>query len=106
MSVMPLRRHWPMQMVCLQQSADALRQPMTWLPHMRRKRTMHRKPLIVSSLIFALATSACTSVGKRPSPPQSCPRPPLPAASLMVEPTTELKVRAELLAPPPSATPR
>ena len=52
--------------------ADALRQPMTWLPDMR-KRTMHRKPLIVSSLIFALATSACTSVGKRPSPPQSCP---------------------------------
>ncbi|MGE8267993.1 MAG: hypothetical protein ACN6PT_03395 [Stenotrophomonas geniculata] len=51
-----------------------------------------------------MATSACTSAGKRPSPPPSCPQPPLPPASLMVEPTTELRVRAELLAPPPSAT--
>ncbi len=67
---------------------------------------MHRRHLIASSLIFALATSACTSVGKRPSQLQSCPRPPLPAASLMVEPSTELKVRAELLAPLPSATPK
>ena len=67
---------------------------------------MCRLHLIASSLICALAISACTSVGKRPSPPQSCPQPPLPPASLMVEPTTESKVRAELLAPPPSATPR
>lgn len=67
---------------------------------------MHRKPLIALSLIFALATSACTSAGKRPSPPPSCPQSPQPAASLMVDPTTELKVRAELLALPPSATPK
>lgn len=65
---------------------------------------MLKKPLIALSLIFALATSACTSAGKRPSPPPSCPQPPLPPASLMVEPTTELRVRAELLAPQPSAT--
>ena len=67
---------------------------------------MRRPHLIVSSLICALATSACTSVGRHPSPPPSCPQPPQPAASLMVEPTTESKVRAELLAPPPSATPK
>ncbi len=65
---------------------------------------MHRKHLIALLLIYAMATSACTSAGKRPSPPPSCPQPPLPPASLMVEPTTELRVRAELLAPPPSAT--
>ncbi len=65
---------------------------------------MPRKLLIASSLICALATSACTSAGKRPLPPPSCPQPPLPPASLMVEPTTELRVRAELLAPQPSAT--
>ncbi len=67
---------------------------------------MRRPHQIVSSLIFALATSACTSVGKLPSQPQTCPQPPLPAASLMVEPTTELRVRAELLAPQPSVTHR
>ncbi len=67
---------------------------------------MLRKRLIVSSLIFTMATGACTSVGKRPSPLQSCPRPSLPPAGLMVEPTTESKVSAELLAPLPSATPK
>gem|GEM_PF-1998355 len=67
---------------------------------------MRRKPQIALSLIFALATSACTSAGKRPLPPPNCPQPPLPPASLMVEPTTELRVRAELLEPLPSATPR
>ncbi|HHA2757993.1 TPA: hypothetical protein ACOEQX_001231 [Stenotrophomonas maltophilia] len=67
---------------------------------------MHRELLLGLSLIFALATSACTSAGKRPSLPPSCPQPPLPPASLMVEPTTESRVRAELLAPQPSATPK
>lgn len=57
-------------------------------------------------LTCALAMSACTSAGKPQLQPASCPQPPQPPASLMVAPTTESKVRAELLAPPPRATPR
>ncbi|HFK2921354.1 TPA: Rz1-like spanin outer membrane subunit [Stenotrophomonas maltophilia] len=104
MSVMPLRRHWLTRMTCLQRNAQTLKPPITWRPHMKGRRTMHREHLTALLLICVMATSACTSAGKRPSPPPSCPQPPLPPASLMVEPTTELRVRAELLAPPPSAT--
>ncbi len=104
MSVTPLRQHWLMQTLCWRWSVLVLKQPIAWLPHMKRKRTMHRKTLIALSLISALAISACTSAGKRSSPPPSCPQPPPPPASLMVEPTTELRVRAELLEPQLSAT--
>lgn len=65
---------------------------------------MHKPLLIALWLTCALATSACTTAGKQPSPQANCPQPPQPAPSLMVEPQTESKVRAELLAPPPPAT--
>ncbi len=66
-----------------------------------------RKPYqIVLLLTCAQAMSACTSVGRRQSQPVSCPQPPQPPPSLMVEPTTESKVRGELLEPLPSATHR
>lgn len=67
---------------------------------------MPKLPTMLLLLTCVLATSACTSAGKRPLQPVSCPQPPQPPASLMVPPTTESKVRAELLAPPPRATPR
>lgn len=67
---------------------------------------MHRTALIVLSLILLLAMSACTGAGKRATPPPVCPQLPPPPASLMVEPTTELKVRAELFGQPQSAMPK
>lgn len=67
---------------------------------------MRRMSLIALSMICVLASVSCTSAGKRPSTPLNCPRPSPPPANLMVAPTTGSKVRAELLAPPTSATPR
>ena len=67
---------------------------------------MRRPKLIALSLIFALATSACTGAGKRATPPPVCPQLPPPPASLMVEPTTETRVRAELFGQPQSAIPK
>ena len=67
---------------------------------------MHKLLPTALLLTCALAMSACTGAGKRVPPPPICPQlSPVPA-SLMVEPTTEQKVRAELLQPQPPATPR
>ncbi len=52
--------------------------------------------------IFALALSACSSAGQVVK--QECPILPPVAASLMQEPTTEQRVRAELLQPQPPVT--
>ncbi len=59
------------------------------------------KPLL---LICALALSACSSAGQVVK--QECPILPPVAASLMQDPTTEQRVRAELLQPQPLATPK
>ncbi len=67
---------------------------------------MRKLHLIVWLLVCVLATNACTSAGRQPSPPVNCPQPPQPPAALMVAPTTGIKVRAELLAPPMPATRR
>jgi len=67
---------------------------------------MHRLLLTASSLICALAISGCTSAGRTRSQPPSCPQLPPPPSSLMQEPRTEQRVRAELFEPQPSATPR
>lgn len=58
-------------------------------------------------LTCALAICACTPAGKRPLPPiDSQPKlQPVPA-SLMQEPKTEQRVRAELFEQQPSATPK
>lgn len=65
---------------------------------------MPKRTALLLLLACALATSACNSVGPAVKP--ECPRPAPVAASLMLEPQTERKVRAELFEPPPSATPR
>lgn len=67
---------------------------------------MCRTGLIVLSLISMLAMSACTGAGRRAPPPLICPQLPPPPESLMQEPQTEQKVRAELLQPPQPVTPR
>lgn len=67
---------------------------------------MRRIGLIGLWLTFVLATSACTGAGKRATPPPVRPQLPPPPASLMVEPTTETRVRAELFGQPQSATPK
>lgn len=67
---------------------------------------MHSLPMIGLLLICVLANSGCMHAGKQPLPPMSCPQPPPLPPSLMQPPETEKKVRAELLAPPPSVTPR
>lgn len=65
---------------------------------------MQKRMALLLLLACALAASACGSVGKAVK--LECPRPAPVAASLMQEPQTERKVRAELFEPPPSATPR
>ena len=61
-------------------------------------------PVSVWLLTCALGISSCASVGRAAKP--VCPVLPPAPASLMQKPTTEQRVRAELFAPPPSATPR
>lgn len=65
---------------------------------------MLKRAPIVWWLSCALVLSGCANGGKavKPACPQLAPVPP----SLMVEPQTETKVRAELFEPPLSATPR
>ena len=64
------------------------------------------KPLVLlSPLLFALATSGCSSVGPAVKP-SDCPTlPPLPA-NLMQPPETERKVRDELFVPQSNVTPK
>jgi hypothetical protein len=69
-----------------------------------RGRLMHKLPVSVWLLTCALGISSCASVGRAAKP--VCPVLPPAPASLMQKPTTEQRVRAELFAPPPSATPR
>jgi hypothetical protein len=68
---------------------------------------MHKLLRIALLLTFALAVSGFGACGQsvRPDRP-TCPVLPPPPASLMVKPTTEQKVRAELFAQPQSATPK
>lgn len=61
---------------------------------------------VILSLALGLAMSACTSVGKRPSPPVTCPVLSPAPPSLMQPPETEKKVRQELFAPPQTQTPK
>ena len=61
---------------------------------------MRKLWLIALWPIFGLTISGCKSAGPVV---QQCPQLPPPPASLMVLPTTEAKVRAELFEPPPSA---
>lgn len=65
----------------------------------------HKLPLIAWPLICVMVLSGCVRSGVDARRPD-CPLPQLPPPSLMVEPQTESKVRAELFEPPQSATPR
>lgn len=65
---------------------------------------MLNRKVRLSLLTCALATSGCSSVGPAVKP--ECPRLAPVAPSLMQAPQTEQRVRAELFAPLPSATPK
>ncbi len=65
---------------------------------------MLRKELLTLAISSALATSACSSAGQAVRP--ECPTLPPAPASLMVPPTTEQTVRAELFVPQPPVTPK
>ena len=64
---------------------------------------MHKLPLIVLPLTFALALCACAANGRNVKP-VACPKPPPPPASLMQPSKAEQKVRAELFEPLPNVT--
>lgn len=65
---------------------------------------MRKLAMIGLWLTFVLALSGCKSGGG--VVPPTCPVLQEPPASLMMAPTTEAKVRAELFEPQPSATPK
>jgi len=66
---------------------------------------MHKPMQTLSLLAFALATSSCATTG--PVATQVvCPRLLAPPPTLMQPSNAGKKVRAELLAPPSSATPK
>lgn len=65
---------------------------------------MRRLLLTALCGISVLALSGCKSGGG--VAPPTCPVLQEPPASLMMAPTTEAKVRAELFEPQPSATPK
>ena len=64
---------------------------------------MHKLPLIVLPLTFALALCACAANGRNVKP-VACPKPPPPPASLMQPSKAGQTVRQELFEPPTPAT--